>query len=103
MLTDQTTVHLSVSSKRRISDTIVFERESISTFYVDPHHPAQAGAQGRHSFGITRPHHKTESRVDVAVQATATHFHITIDLDVQVNKRSHFARHWTESVPRQYL
>lgn len=103
MLTGQTTVDLSVSSKRRINDTIVLERESTSKFFVDPRNPAQAGATGRHIYCISRPHHQTQTRADVAVQATATHFHITIDLEVQVNHRPHFTRHWTESVPRQYL
>jgi predicted acyl esterase len=103
VLTDETTVQLSFSSKQRVNDTIVFENESTSKFYVDPHDPAQAGAQGRYTFCITRPQHKTASSVDVVVQATATHFHLTIDLDVQVNDTSHFTRHWTESIPRQYL
>jgi hypothetical protein len=103
MLTGQTTVDLSISSKRRLDETIILERESTSTFYVHPRYPAQAGATGQHIFSINRPQHHIQTRADVDVQATATHFHITIDLEVQVNHRPHFTRRWTESVPRHYL
>jgi hypothetical protein len=81
----------------------VLERESSSTFQVEPHDPAYASARGRHTYRIVRPNHETLSRADVAVQATATHFHITIDLEVRINDAPHFRRHWIESVSRQYL
>jgi hypothetical protein len=54
-------------------------------------------------FRISRPNHVTEARADVAVQATATHFHVTIELVVEVNGALHFTKHWAESVARHYL
>ena len=52
---------------------------------------------------LLHPGSVTESRADVTVQATATHFHLTIELEVRVNDALHFTRHWAESVPRHYL
>jgi hypothetical protein len=49
------------------------------------------------------PNQLTEARADVAVQATTTHFHLTIEVEVRVNGALHFTKHWAESVPRQYL
>jgi hypothetical protein len=54
-------------------------------------------------FRMVRPNQVTESRANLAVQATATHFHLSIDLVVSVNDALHFSRHWAESVPRQLL
>jgi hypothetical protein len=39
----------------------------------------------------------------ITVQATKTHFHITIDLEVKMNKASTFTKRWLESVPRVLL
>jgi hypothetical protein len=52
---------------------------------------------------MVRPNQVTEACADVAVQATATHFDITIDLMVRVNGALHFTKRWVESVPRQLL
>ena len=87
----------------RIGEASVLERESVSTFEVDPARPGDASARGEHAFRMVRPNHVTESRADLAVQATATHFHLSIDLVVSVNDAVHFSRHWAESLPRQLL
>ena len=50
-----------------------------------------------------RPSGVVESRSDVTIQATATHFHVLIELAVTANGVLHHARQWTESVERVLL
>ena len=102
-LTGRTILHLAHSSSWRVNDTTVVEREASSTFDVAPPRPSDASAKGRHFYRIIRPNQGIESRADVAVQATETHFHLTIEVEVRVNGALHFTKSWVESVPRQYL
>ena len=59
--------------------------------------------RGRHISRIRRPSEETEGRSDVLIQATSTHFHVTIDLEVRVNGALHHTNRWVESVPRVLL
>jgi putative CocE/NonD family hydrolase len=102
-LTGRTAVHLKSSTSWRVSHNAVLEREYSGAFDVNPDDPSDAAARARHVFRIVRPNHRTETSTDVAVQATATHFHTTIELAVRVNDALHFTKHWTEAVPRQLL
>jgi hypothetical protein len=102
-LTGRTTVDIQWGTKSRISATAVVERRSSSRSDVNPYDPSDASARGRHIFRMVRPNQETEACCDVAVQATATHFDITIELVVRVNGALHFTKHWVESVPRQLL
>ncbi|MCL7453440.1 MAG: CocE/NonD family hydrolase [Anaerolineae bacterium] len=102
-LTGRTTVDLRFGADWRISDTAVIERQSSSTFELDPAQPADAAARARHVFRLVRPLHETEACADVAIQATATDFHITIELAVRVNGALHFTKYWAESLPRHLL
>jgi hypothetical protein len=103
LLTNRASVELQSGSSWRVDDSTVVERESSSSFDVNPRRPSDASAQGRHIFRLVHPGSVTESRADVMVQATATHFHLAIELEVRVNDALHFAKHWVDSVPRQYL
>jgi hypothetical protein len=102
-LTGRTAVDLQFDANWRVDDAAVVERASSSRFDVDPARPADASAQARHVFRIVRPNQTVEAQADVSVQGTATHFHLTIDLAVRVNKALHFTKHWAESVPRHLL
>jgi hypothetical protein len=44
-----------------------------------------------------------EARSAVTIQGSATHFHITISVEVTVNEVPYFTRHWTETVRRELL
>jgi hypothetical protein len=103
LLTGRAAVDLQWDGRLRVDDTTVIERQSSSRFDVDPRRPGDASARGRHVFRLVRPGSVTESRADVMVQATATHFHLVIELGVRVNGALHFTKHWAESLPRQYL
>jgi putative CocE/NonD family hydrolase len=102
-LCGRTQVDLRFASSWPVGASAKLEREHTSRFDVNPHNPGDATGQGHHVFRIVRPNHVTEAVSDVAVQATVTHFHLTIDLAVRVNGALHFTKHWTESVPRQGL
>jgi hypothetical protein len=86
-----------------VNDTTVIEREASSTFEVAPSRPAEASARGLHFYRIIRPNQQLQARADVAVQATTTHFHLTIEVEVRVNGALHFNRHWVESIARNHL
>jgi hypothetical protein len=103
VLTGRTTVNIANATRRRLNETTGFEYEYDSSFQVAPDNPAQATAHGRHTYRIKRPSYYVQSQADVSVQATDTHFHIVINLDVTVNDAPHFTRRWVESVPRNYL
>ena len=102
-ISGRTAVDIEYGASWRVDSTTVLERESSSTFDLDPAHPGGASARGKHFFRIVRPHHWTQARADVAVQGTPTHFDLAIELAVEVNGALHFTKHWAESVPRHYL
>jgi hypothetical protein len=89
--------------RERINETTVVRRTNTLVAEVDPANPAGASAHGRHVSRISRPNHVTEGRSDVLVQASTTDFHVTIDLEVEVNGTRHFGQRWVESVPRVLL
>lgn len=102
-LTGRATVDLQWGASWRVGDTAVVERESSSRLNVNPYDPADASAKAWHLFRMVRPNHLIEARAGVAVQASATHFHITIELEIRVNGALHFTKHWIESVLRHHL
>lgn len=103
VLTGRRRVRVEDARHERINETTVIHRKNALVAEVDPADPAEASAHGRHVSRITRPNQVTEGRSDVLVQASATHFHVTIDLELDVNGARHFAQRWVESVPRELL
>jgi hypothetical protein len=102
-ISGRTTVTLFHSNNWRVNDTITIEREASSTFEVDPARPSDASAKGCHLYRIVRPNQEIQSKADLSVQATNTHFHLIIQVEVRVNGALHFTKHWAETVPRHYL
>ena len=103
VLTGRVRVHLHEARDLRVNPTTVVRRDYLMIAEVDRSDPATASARGRHVSTITRPNGVIQGSSDVAVQATATHFHVTIDLELLVNGKSHHTRSWTESIPRVLL
>jgi len=103
LLSGRVAVDIGFRSSWRVYGGAVIERESHSTFTVDPGDPAHASGRGRHMYQVGRPGHVIQARADLAVQSTVSHFHITIDLEVRVNGALHSTRQWVESVPRRGL
>jgi hypothetical protein len=99
-LTGRTQVDLRFAASWPVGNTTRIEREHTSRFDVNPDQPSDATGWAHHIFRLVRPNHVTETCADVAVQATTTHFHMTIDLVVRINRALHFTKHWSESVPR---
>lgn len=87
----------------RIDATTIVGREYHLDAEIDPAEPAAGSARGRHVSRIVRPNAETIGRSDVLIQGSATHFHVTIDLEVEVNGAQHLTRRWVESVPRMLL
>ena len=100
LLTGRAAVDIGHRASWRLHSGTVIEKESRSTFEVDPGDPAHASGRGRHTYQIGRSGHVTKASSEVAVQGTATHFHITIDLEVRVNDALHAVKHWVETMPR---
>jgi hypothetical protein len=103
VLTGRTTVNISVESAHRLTQSTVFERESKGIFEVEPSHPSHASGRGIHIIRLAGLNQQIESRSDVTIQATTTHFHVMIDLDVRLNDLPHFHRRWVESIERRLL
>jgi uncharacterized protein len=87
----------------RINDTTVVRREYSLVADCHPDDPGSASAHGKHLSRITRPSSVMEGSSDVLIQATATHFDVTIDLELRVNGAIHHSKRWVESVPRVLL
>jgi len=103
VLGDRRQVHIVIERAERINATTVVERLFDMTMHVARADPASASAYGRHVSRITRPTGVIEGRSDVTIQATATHFHVLIELAVTANGVLHHSRQWTESVERLLL
>jgi hypothetical protein len=103
MFTGRTRVTVIHNANFRLNDTTVIEREFGSVSQVDPRDPAQASIHGWHVCRSIRPNVTFQGRTDVVIQSTATHFHITIDLQVTVNDAPHFTKRWAETVRREMM
>ncbi|MHB1927946.1 MAG: CocE/NonD family hydrolase [Acidimicrobiales bacterium] len=96
-------VHLLEGHTERVDHESVLRREYELTAHVDPDEPDRASARGRHTSTTTTNSGVTESTSTVGVQASATHFHVTIDLLVTVDGMPHHTRQWVRSFPRNLL
>jgi hypothetical protein len=103
LLTGRTSVRICARRDVRVSDSVLVERESSCVCEVNPSDPAQASAAGKHVCRIVRPNHVIQGCSDLTIQASATHFHIAILLDVRVNDAVYVTNHWVETVPRRLL
>jgi hypothetical protein len=103
VLTGRATADVRVNASIRVNDTTTIEREFASVCSVDPRDPAHASARGWHECTVTKPNSVTRSRADTVIEATASHFQVTIDLEVRRNGAVHFQKRWAESIPRQWL
>ena len=103
VLTGRVTSDVRVSTAFRASPDTVIEREFAAECTVDPSDPAHASAHGWHVNRVIRASDTIQGRCDTVIRSTATHFHVTIDLEVTINDRAHAMRRWTESIPRNLL
>ena len=103
MLTGRTRITIDLTKTNRVNSSTVVRQELLMVNEVDPGDPAQAKSRGRFVARVERPGQRIEARSDIAIQGTRSTFQIVIDLDVRLNGARHFARRWTESVPRQLL
>ena len=103
VLTGRVTSDIRVEAVFRASPDTTIEREFAAVCHVDPRDPAHASAHGWHVNRTIRANQAIQGRCDTVIQSTATHFHVTIDLELRVNGAVHARRRWTESIPRRLL
>jgi len=103
ILTGRVTSHIEVAREFRVNDTTLIRRDNSVVCQVHPGDPANASARGRAVHQIIRPNHTVRGVSAMLVEATATHFHVTIDLNLYVNEAMHFSKRWVESAPRRLL
>jgi hypothetical protein len=103
VLTGRVTSKVASTHEYRVNATTVVRRDFSVVSQVDPKDPAHASAHGTSLHQIIRPNHDISANSDLMIQATASHFHITVDLEVKMNGAPHFSRRWVESIPRQLL
>ena len=102
-LTHRAKVRFSEHSSLRITPTTVVSREYELWSKVDTDDPGGASARGRHTSVIRRPSGVTDACSEVTIQGTPSHFHVLLELRVNVNGLTHYSRQWTKSVPRRLL
>ncbi len=102
-LSRRSRVELRDQETERINAATVVTRRHDFVSIVDSDDPASASARGEHTSTIRRPGSVTEATSSVFMQATATHFHVTIDLVVTVDGLLHHSNQWVESVSRNLL
>lgn len=90
-------------TRSQINASTVVLRDYELLSEVDADTPAQATVYGRHSSTIRRPESETTAISKVLIEGSATHFQITIDLEVLVNGIQHHTRQWVSTVPRNLL
>jgi putative CocE/NonD family hydrolase len=103
LLTRRASVRIREEGEERINATTSVHRDYEIETVVDADRPAQTTAYGRHSSTIRRPGQETTAISTVLLEGAATHFHLTIDLEVRVNGMQHHTRQWTASVPRELM
>jgi hypothetical protein len=103
VLTGRVTADICYKLAFRVNDSTVIHREWSSVCQVDPKDPAHSTVRGWHVCSIDRPNSTLQGRTDVMVQATASHFHMIIDLALTVNGAPHFSKRWVESIERRLL
>jgi hypothetical protein len=92
-----------VAREQRLDALTILRRENSVISTVDPHNPASASARGRAVHEIIRPNFTVRGSSELVVQATATDFHVTIDLNLSLNEAPHFSKQWQISTPRVLL
>ncbi len=65
--------------------------------------PGQASITGRHILAVRREDGVIEVSAESAIRATATAFHILINLNITRNGRPFFHKEWTATEPRRLL
>jgi hypothetical protein len=103
VLTGRRRVRIRSARGDRVNARTAVERRYEFEGEVDPADPASASARGRHTSRIVRPASETAATSDVVIQASAGHFHVTIDLVVTVDGQPHATGRWAESIPRRLL
>jgi len=87
----------------RVSPNTVIRRSYEFEGHVDPKTPSQASARGRHHSTIERPSGTISATSNVSVRGSSTRFHVTIELNVEVDGARRHQRRWTESIPRRLV
>jgi hypothetical protein len=103
LLTGRTRVDMKLGGSIRLTKHTTIERESSGIFEIDPSDPAHATGHGNHTVAMHSGGQRIQARSEIFVQATAKHFHLTVNLIVEVNDSPYSSRRWTESIPRKIL
>lgn len=103
MLNGHVAVTIINEGESRLNEHTVMQRKLSVRCEVDPRNPAGASAHGQTMLGIVRSNQTIRGTSDVVVQASRTHFHVTINLEVRVNDALHFSKRWVETIRRELL
>lgn len=80
-----------------------FSQEHRFRCSASAHDPAQAAIVGTHRYSIQREDGAVEATGECSIRATATDFHVIINLNVTRNGMPFFHKTWTASEPRRLL
>jgi hypothetical protein len=103
LLGGRESVRIQSTGGYRVDERTAIQRDFSLVTDLHPDDPAHVVARGLHVSRLTRPGETIEGRSETAIRSTATHLHVSIDLDVRLNGALHFQRRWVESIPRHLL
>jgi len=96
-------VRVGTSSRTRVSDQIEVERSSDATATVSEQDPARATMRGLNRTVLHWPERRIETLARAQVESTVDAFHVTIQLNINVDDQPYHSRRWVKSIPRHLL
>jgi hypothetical protein len=90
-------------TQSQLNAGVELTREAKMRSYVSLRDPADVGITGYQRMRRLTPDMDVDVRARMHMRSTVEAFHLTVELDVQVDGLSHFTRRWLKSVPRRLL
>ena len=96
-------VNIETTFQSQLNTGVELTREARMRSYVSLRDPADVGITGYQRMRRLTPDMDVDVRARMHMRSTVDAFHLTVELDVQVDGLSHFTRRWLKSVPRRLL
>jgi hypothetical protein len=96
-------LNIETGGRQQLNAGLEAENSASMRSYVSLRDPADVGITGRHRLRRITPDMDVDVRARMQMRSTRDAFHLTVELDVQVDGLQHFSRRWVKSVPRRLL
>jgi putative CocE/NonD family hydrolase len=103
LLANRIGVRVDQRSRVRLNAGAEIENESRMRGYVSVRDPADVGISGYQRKRRLTPDMEVDVQARMQLRSTVDAFHLTVDLEVNLDGLRHFNRRWVKSVPRRLL